>query len=243
MLSPKVIKLVLVVALVISLLAVLGVTVNPGRTASTEPLTGKLLRRHDKKKLRPNARESDLLRKQTFQHEPHERLVGNTIPERVPIRVKLKAEKEAKFKDLNNSDWVRDFELEVTNKSDKQIYFLELWLLLPDTKSENDNPIAFSLRYGRIDFIHFNTRPIASDVPIQPGETHTFTIPEGKQQGWREFKRRRNIPDPRAVKIELLHLSFGDGTGFDGGGESYPYKRGPSAEKSEFIRKEGQPNE
>ncbi len=165
--------------------------------------------------------------------EPQERLVEDSIPKQVPIRVNLNVEKEAKFKDLNNSDWIGDFELEVTNKSDKPIYFLELWLLLPDTKSENNNPIAFSLRYGRVDFIHFNTRPIATDVPIQPGETHTFTIPVGKQQGWREFKRRRKVPDPRGVKIELVHLSFGDGSGFDGGGESYPYRRGPATGESE----------
>jgi hypothetical protein len=97
--------------------------------------------------------------------------------------------------------------------------------MLPEVKSENNNPIAFSLRYGRIDFIHFDTRPIATDVPIQPGETHTFTIPEGKQRGWRQFKLRRNAPDPGKTKIEFVHLSFGDGTGFSGGGEAYPYKR------------------
>lgn len=102
--------------------------------------------------------------------------------------------------------------------------------MLPDLKSDNNNPIAFSLRYGRIDFIHFNTRPIATDVPIQPGETHTFTIPEGEQQGWREHKLRSNIPDPGKVRIQFIDLSFGDGTGFRGGGaEPYPFKREQSS--------------
>jgi hypothetical protein len=165
----------------------------------------------------------------TIAQSNSERVVEDTIPKQVPIKVKLKAEKEAKFKDLSNSNWLREFELEVTNISDKPIYFLELWLVLPDTKSENDNPLAFSLRYGRIDFIHFNTRPVATDVSIQPGETHTFTIPEGKQRGWQAFKLRRNAPDPGKVAIEFVHLSFGDGTGFDGGGEAYPYKRKQSS--------------
>ena len=139
------------------------------------------------------------------------------------------ANKETKIKDLNNPDWVRDFELEVTNTSNKPIYFLELWLMLPEIRSENNNPIAFSLRFGRIDFIHFNTRPISTDVPIQPGETYTLSIPEKWQQGWREFKLRSNEHDPRKVKIELVHMSFGDGTGFDGGGEAYPYKKNQSS--------------
>src|ERR1043166_7071078 len=109
------------------------------------------------------------------------RQVEHDIPKNIPIKVKLKAEKETKFKDLSNSDWLRDFELEVTNTSDKPIYFLELWLTLPDTKSENNNPVAFSLRFGRIDFIHFDTRPIDTDVPIKPGESHVFTVGEGWQ--------------------------------------------------------------
>lgn len=154
-----------------------------------------------------------------------EREVEDRVPKQVPIKVKLKSEKERAFKDRNNAQWYRDFELEVTNTSDKPIYFLELWLMLPEVKSENNNPIAFSLRYGRIDFIHFDTRPIATDVPIQPGETHTFTIPEGEQQGWREFKSRRNMPDPGKVRIKFVQVTFGDGTGFDGGGLAYPYKK------------------
>jgi len=228
MLTPKT-KLILVIALLISMLAVLGMTLDSGVTASAKTLKGKLLRRYDKIKLKPDARELDLLRRTSAQEGPQERLVENKIPKHVPLKVKLKAVKEAKIKDLTNSDWVRDFELEVTNISDKPIYYLELWLMLPDTMSENNNPLAFSLRHGRIDFTHFDTRPVATDVPIQPGETHTFAIPEEWQQGWREFKVRRNAPDPKKLHIEFIQLSFGDGSGFDGGGEPYPYKRKQSS--------------
>ena len=161
-----------------------------------------------------------------------ERTFENTIPKHVPIKIKLKSEKEKAFKDLTNSEWHRDFELEVTNTSDKPIYFLEVWLVLPETKSENNVQIAFPLRYGRADFIHFNTRPIATDVPIQPGETYTFTIPEGEQRGWRWFKARGNA-DPRKVEIKFVQLSFGDGTGFNGTDAlPYPYKREQSSNAS-----------
>lgn len=225
MLSRQRVSLILAVTLVSSMLVVLGATYRSGETASAAPLKAKILRRHDKVKMKLDVAELALLRMHTSPQEPQERTIEDKIPKHVPIKVKLKAEKEAKFKDLNNSDWVRDFELEVKNTSNKPIYFLELWLMLPETISENNNPIAFSLRFGRVDFIHFNTRPLATDIPIQPGETYTLSIPEKWQQGWREFKLRRNEHDPKKLKIELVHMSFGDGTGFDGGGEAYPYRK------------------
>lgn len=156
---------------------------------------------------------------------PQERQVDNDLPKNVPLKAKLKTAKEAKFKDLKNEEWLRDFELEVTNTSDKPIYFVEFWLMLPETMSDNNNPVAYSLRYGRGDFIKYETRAIREDVPLQPGETHTFTIAEGKRQGWREFKARRNVPDPAKVQITFIQLSFGDGTGFKSGGEAYLLRR------------------
>jgi hypothetical protein len=161
-----------------------------------------------------------------------ERQVENNLPKDVPLKVKLKPAKEAKFKELNNSEWLRDFELEVTNNSEKPVYFIEFWLMLPDVKTENDNPVAFSLRYGRGDFIEYGTRAIESDVPIQPGETHIFTVPKGKQQGWREFKVKRNAADPTRVRIKFIQLSFGDGTGFTSGGEAYPFRNEQSSTSS-----------
>jgi hypothetical protein len=163
---------------------------------------------------------------------PQERQVDNDLPKNVPLKAKLKTAKEAKFKDLKNEEWLRDFELEVTNTSDKPIYFVEFWLMLPETMSDNNNPVAYSLRYGRGDFIKYETRAIREDVPLQPGETHTFTISEGKQQGWREFRVRRNVPDPAKVRISFVGLSFGDGTGFTSGGEAYPFKKEPSSTSS-----------
>ncbi len=154
-----------------------------------------------------------------------ERQVEENIPKTLPLEVKLKVEKEHKFKDLNNSEWLRDFELEVSNTSGKPIYFLEFWLELPDTKSEENRQLAFSLRYGRGDFIHVTTRPIESDIPIRPGETQTFTIPDDEQQGWREDKIRRRLADPRKVRISFVYLSFGDGSGFQGGGIAYPHEK------------------
>ena len=169
------------------------------------------------------------LRSSTTAQSGDERQIEENIPKTLPLKVKLKVEKEHQFKDLNNSEWLRAFELEVTNTSNKPIYFLLLWLELPDTKSDNNNPLAFTLQYGRIDFIHFNTQPLDTDVPISPGDTRTFTIPDEEQQGWREEKLRRNLNDPGKVRIKFVHLSFGDGSGFDGAGRAYPYVKQQSS--------------
>jgi len=72
-------KINLVMALLLSMLAVLGLTLNPGGAASATTLKGKLLRRYDNVKLKPDARELDLLRKHSAKNVPG-RLVENKIP-------------------------------------------------------------------------------------------------------------------------------------------------------------------
>ncbi len=67
----------------------------------------------------------------------NERQIDDKIPKHVPIKYKLKQEKEKGFKDLTNDDWLEDFELEVTNASNKPIYFLQIWLNWHDVPDDN----------------------------------------------------------------------------------------------------------
>ncbi len=151
------------------------------------------------------------------QAEPQrERQVENKIPKHVPITIKLKREKEKAFKDLKNEKWLQDFELEVTNTSNKSIYFLELFVVLPEILAEDGHSVAIPLRYGRVDFVDFDTMAMPSDQPIPPGETLTFTIPEGNQRGWSWHKTKENRSDPTKVEIVFVQLSHGDGSGFNG---------------------------
>lgn len=145
-----------------------------------------------------------------------ERVVEFKIPEHVPIKVKLKKEKEKAIKDLKNSTWHQDFQLEVTNTSDKPIYFLDLWLILPELVNPSGRPDGFVFRYGRVDFIDFDTRPVPTDIPIEPGATHVFEIPERFQKGWAAHKQRDNLPNPKKLELSLTQLGFGDGSGFIG---------------------------
>src|SRR6185436_15072376 len=106
-----------------------------------------------------------------------EREIEDKIPKHLPLKVKLKKEKEAKVKDFENDQWLLDFELEVTNTSEKPIYFLDFFVIFPEFV-ENGGTKGIPLRYGRMDFIYHDTRPLPDDVPIKPGETYTLKIPD-----------------------------------------------------------------
>jgi len=77
-----------------------------------------------------------------------ERIFENKIPAHIPIKIKIKKEKEKSFKDLKNEKWLREFELELTNTGDKPIYFLYITM---DTGVKFDRvgpEIVFPLTYG-----------------------------------------------------------------------------------------------
>ena len=181
------------------------------------------MRRKDKLKDQPAA--AELARLRQGAQEVEERKFEDEIPKHVPIKFKLKAEKEKKFKDLNNPNWYRDFELEVTNTSQKPICYLELWLEYPEINTRPGVPVVVPLRYGRMTFIEHGTRPLPTDVPIQPGESQVFTIPEPDRKGWEWHKKNESLPDPKRTILRFVGLSFGDGTGFDTlQGVPYPYR-------------------
>jgi hypothetical protein len=145
-----------------------------------------------------------------------ERVLEDKIPKHLPIKVKIKKEKEKAFKDLQNEKWARDLELEVTNIGDKPIYFLDFELVLPNVKSPSGYEIGFPLRYGRLDLIKLDTPLLPEDVPLLPGQTHIFKIREENAEGWEKFTAREKIPkdEPRRLQLEFYFLRFGDRTGF-----------------------------
>jgi hypothetical protein len=143
-----------------------------------------------------------------------ERELEDKIPKHLPIKVKIKKEKEKAFKDLKNEKWLHDFELEVTNTGDKPIYFLDFILILPEISAPDGNEIGFPLRYGRIALGSIENKAQLDDVPIMPGETYIFKVDERHALGWETFKRDKNKPQPKKLLLKFRMLNFGDGTGF-----------------------------
>jgi hypothetical protein len=74
-----------------------------------------------------------------------EREIEDKIPKHVPIKVRIKQDKERAVKDMKNDQWVRDFELEVTNTSDKPIYFLDFYIVIPEIITENGGTLGMPL--------------------------------------------------------------------------------------------------
>lgn len=152
------------------------------------------------------------------------RLFENRVPEHLPIKVKIKREKERRFRDLENQNWVRDLELEVKNVGEKPIYYLFFYVVIPDAKI-GDKPQGLSIVYGRTELSDLNNEPTAADVPINPGETKVLMIEDAGLKSWDDQITRRMLPARvRGAKLIIQDLIFGDGTGFKSTG-GVPVKR------------------
>ncbi|HZH32382.1 MAG TPA: hypothetical protein VEY11_16575 [Pyrinomonadaceae bacterium] len=187
-------------------LAALGVafmaTRNTQGYSTTDKKTLKVLRKKDHLGLKPTPQEI------AAQLPQVERELIDNLPKHLPLKIKVK--------NLKSEQWVREFALEITNTSDKPIYYLYINISLPDVITENNRNLGFPLRYGRGALTSFAVPLEPDDVPIKPGETYTLQIPEQLQQGWERFVARRGISkdEPKKIKFIFQVLNFGDGTGF-----------------------------
>lgn len=161
----------------------------------------------------------------TIAQSTEERELEDTVPKHLPIKVKLKKEKEKAFKDMKNEKWVRALEIEVTNTGDKPIYSMSFYLEMPGIKYSNGLPAVFTMHYGMIGNI--NTKPGPNDVPINPGETYVLKLVLGQVLGWEDTQREENLPQPKKLILNFQHLWFADGTGFEDS-EGAPMPQAPN---------------
>jgi hypothetical protein len=143
-----------------------------------------------------------------------ERVLENKTRKEVPIRLKIKKEKEKSFKDFKNEKWVREFELELTNTGEKPIYYVFLDLIT-DVKM-GGRPLVFSLRYGRAALGDLVSKAQPDDVPIKPNETYTFKIHPGQIPAWEQSVAEGRHAQATKLHVALQGISFGDGTGYFG---------------------------
>jgi hypothetical protein len=154
--------------------------------------------------------------KQTLPQE-EERQLEDLIPKHVPIKIKIKKEKEAGFKDLKNERWAREFELEVTNTGAKPIYSL-YFHVRTDVNRPYGSRELFPLYYGRDELGDITTNAEPTDVPIKPGESVSLDIHPGILNAWDYARKKENRRLPKRLEVKFQFLSFGDGTGFVGSG-------------------------
>ncbi len=147
------------------------------------------------------------------QSAKEEREFEDRIPAHLPIKVKVKNLDKAK--DLKNENWLGDLEIEVKNAGDRPIYFLKLGLFFKDVKTDSGEQIGYPLVYGRPELIQISNHAAPDDVPIQPGESYVFKLPEGSVKGWEWYRTKvEKKPHPKKVGIRFDVLNHGDGTGF-----------------------------
>ncbi|HVG34205.1 MAG TPA: hypothetical protein VM911_14035 [Pyrinomonadaceae bacterium] len=168
-----------------------------------------------------------------------EREFIDKLPKHLPIKVKIKKEKEKAVKDLSNEKWPRDLELEITNTGEKPIYFLKM-LILTGVRGLEGVERGFPVQYGSIALgpVRFKSRP--EDVPLNPGETFVYKLSDSLVESWERAQQRDNRPDATKLVLVLQALSFGDGTGFAGtDGVALPHTPGA---KSSLNRCQPEPS-
>ena len=139
-----------------------------------------------------------------------ERTFEDNTPAHIPIRIRVRKEKEASFKDLNNEKWLSEFELEVTNTGDKPIYFLSI--IMGTNVQYGGTELVYPLYYGRVELGDIVTKATSDDVPIKPGEKHILAIHSGAL--WEKGVRENWFPQSTKFTADFQWLSFGDGTGY-----------------------------
>lgn len=144
----------------------------------------------------------------TAQVPQADRALENKIPKHIPLKVEVK--------NYQGEHFMRDLEVEVTNTGAKPIYYLLLLIDLPEIVSPNGATVGYSLTYGNPKLHEFESRPGPEDVPLQPGESYVFKLPENNWRGWEQAKSKYGWPEPTKVQLLFNHLNYGDGTGFIG---------------------------
>ena len=161
-----------------------------------------------------------------------ERIFENKIPSHIPIKIKIKKEKEESFKDLKNEKWLQGFELELTNTGDKPIYFVYI-TMGTNVKVDNGLEMVYPLTYGRAQLGDIVSKATSEDPPIKPGETIVLQI--GKTPYWEKGVREGRWPQATKFTARIQVLSFGDGTGYFGTGLFPPDGRPRAAAKDKKL--------
>lgn len=188
-------------------------TTGQATQAKNRPLKMKILRDKTHVKTSPGPWEIAAFKRTLPQED--ERQLEDLIPKHVPIKIKIKKEKEAGFKDLKNEKWGWEFELEVTNTGTKPIYALDLYVVT-DVRAAAGFRIVSLLTYGRNELGDIRMKAEPNDIPIQPGEGVSLKFHPSQLNAWDYARKKENRPLPKHLKVELQFLNFGDGTGYVG---------------------------
>jgi len=128
-------------------------------------------------------------------------------------------------RNLNKENWLESLEIEIKNVFQKPIYFLSIDVLFPDIPKSTEldgipRGMAIPLMYGRPELMQHGHVANSEDVPIPQGEKYVFRIPEANWKGLQMYLSERKISASiiKRIRVRVNSISFGDGTGYVGGG-------------------------
>lgn len=118
-------------------------------------------------------------------------------------------------KNLQSDNWPKELEIEIENISKRTIYFINAYLLFPDDPVP-DGMSGVNLQFGNIENMDAARLAKPEDEHLSPGELVTLTIGEMYRNGL-AAKQKHSPQNLMRVEFEIEIISFGDGTGFEGG--------------------------
>ncbi len=137
------------------------------------------------------------------------------------------AVKISAIRNHSKKSWLHCLEIEVTNISNKPIYFLELSLRFPDIQS-NGAPIGEGFYFGSYDGGLFGHQAKPDDPSIKPGEKHVLRFQKDRIEVYEQMTKYGHFDHSvtKRLELEIVLLSFGDGTGFMNGEEYFWHQNG-----------------
>jgi hypothetical protein len=115
-------------------------------------------------------------------------------------------------RNLQSQSWNKDLEVEVKNVSGKPIYFILAYLVFPDVPVP-DGEAGVSLTFGKRENILIRNIADLNDPHLDPDETYVFTIDESYRRGL----EGQNPAFYKKFRLDIMLVSFGDGTGWEVG--------------------------
>lgn len=116
-------------------------------------------------------------------------------------------------RNLQSDTWTKHLEIEVKNVSAKPIYFILAYLIFPDDKNA-PGEVGIRLTFGKRENILIRHIAEPADPHLDPDETYVFTIPEPYRRGFEG--RQKRFPDAyKNFRLDVMLVSFGDGTGWE----------------------------
>lgn len=124
---------------------------------------------------------------------------------------------------LHSELFPEGFQIEVKNISGKPIYHININVLLPDAREYlNGNIGGFNLKFGSTRLVTIGSMAEPLDDKINPGEKYLLKVNESTSKNFFTFSENKDLIRAKGtwhIVLDMQHVSFGDGSGYQAGSE------------------------